>query len=103
MIKLMEPSLSLIVAKKDQPIVKSLLADCETEYEELMKKGTGKEYKCSLSLKEDKTFDSKTECGGVILVSKDGSIVCKNTISTKLALVYEQLLPEIRARLFPKK
>lgn len=34
--------------------------------------------------------------GGVLLTANEGKIVCSNTLDDRLALVYQQRLPEIR-------
>ena len=36
-----------------------------------------------------------------MLTSEDGKIVCLNTIENRLLLAYEELLPQVRALLFP--
>eukprot|EP00829_Urostomides_striatus_P010552 TRINITY_DN2492_c0_g1_i6.p3 TRINITY_DN2492_c0_g1~~TRINITY_DN2492_c0_g1_i6.p3 ORF type:complete len:112 (+),score=25.26 TRINITY_DN2492_c0_g1_i6:64-399(+) len=102
MIKLMEPDLQLIVVEKDKKMVEEVLKECEKEYEELMKKETERDYKCTLRIDDTKKLEHEQECGGITLVTTDGRIVCVNTIASKLALVYEQLLPKIRGLLFPK-
>eukprot|EP01018_Ginkgo_biloba_P016024 Gb_10139 [translate_table: standard] len=40
--------------------------------------------------------------GGVVLASKDGRIVCENTLDGRLDVVFRQKLPEIRKWLFGK-
>ncbi len=103
MIKLMEPELKLTVTQKDREIVEALLKDCEAEYKERMLKETGRDYQCTLSIDPKAELNPVTDCGGVILISKDGRIVCNNTVASKLELVYEQILPMIRSALFPNK
>ena len=103
MVKLMEPALKLVTTERDREIVSKALKESESEYEQLMLKETGREFKCSLEVDTTKVLLPETDCGGVILISKDGRIVCNNTIASKLDLAYEQLLPEIRAILFPHK
>eukprot|EP00252_Welwitschia_mirabilis_P023162 TRINITY_DN648_c0_g1_i1.p1 TRINITY_DN648_c0_g1~~TRINITY_DN648_c0_g1_i1.p1 ORF type:complete len:229 (-),score=67.47 TRINITY_DN648_c0_g1_i1:173-859(-) len=38
--------------------------------------------------------------GGIVLASKDGKIVCENTLDSRLDVVFRQKLPEIRKLLF---
>lgn len=38
---------------------------------------------------------------GVVVIAKDGSIVCDNTLGARLALVFMEQLPQIRKGLFP--
>ncbi|MGK3747161.1 MAG: V-type H+-transporting ATPase subunit E, partial [Bacillariaceae sp.] len=44
----------------------------------------------------------ETTHGGILMTALNGKIVCDNTMSTRLTLVYEELLPSIRAILFPE-
>ena len=99
----MEPKLVLIVSERDKEAAAQLLPDCEREYEERMKAATGREFKCKLQLHDSAVLNPKMECGGLTLESEDGRIVCMNTVNSKLNLVYEQLLPQIRQLLFPPK
>jgi V-type H+-transporting ATPase subunit E len=101
MIKLMEEKLNLTVVGEDKELVKGILNECEKEYAERMKKETEKNFNCSLAIDNSKNLKRQDDCGGATLVSADGRIVCVNTISSKLKLVYEQLLPDIRKILFP--
>ena len=98
----MEAEVKLIVSGNDKHPVKEMLPKCEKEYEELMQKETGKEYKCHLELDEVTNLPADA-FGGVNLTTRDGRIVCQNTVAGKLRLAYDELLPEIRALLFPSK
>jgi V-type H+-transporting ATPase subunit E len=42
----------------------------------------------------------KTCCGGVVVTSMDGKIVCSNTLDDRLQITYSQQLPVIRKMLF---
>ncbi len=100
MIKLMEDKLLLIGREKDTKIIEGMLKDCQKQYAELMKRETGRDYGTVLEVVKD-DFLAEDCCGGVILMSSNRKIVCKNTIDARLQLVYDQILPEIRAILFP--
>lgn len=39
--------------------------------------------------------------GGVALSAANGRIVCDNTLSSRLTVIYAELLPKIRGLLFP--
>ena len=39
-------------------------------------------------------------CGGVVVTSADGKIVCSNTLDDRLRITYSQNLPQIRTLLF---
>lgn len=39
-------------------------------------------------------------CGGVVVTSADGKIVCSNTLDDRLRITYGSNLPHVRALLF---
>lgn len=39
--------------------------------------------------------------GGVAVSAANGRIVCDNTLSSRLTVIYQELLPKIRGLLFP--
>lgn len=45
---------------------------------------------------------NKDIIGGVFLRSSEGVIVCDNSLDSRVRLLFEQLLPNIRQLLFPK-
>jgi vacuolar-type H+-ATPase subunit E/Vma4 len=53
----------------------------------------------------DKFFslEDDGDCGGVILFSANRKIKCINTINSRLMLCFEEILPDIRRILFPKR
>ena len=107
MIKLLEPVLILISRKEDINLVRELIPECQREFEAIMiRETTGeREYKTELRI-SDRDFltpENGGECGGIILTSLDRRIVCSNTLKSRLNLCFEELLPQIRAHLFPPK
>lgn len=63
----------------------------------------------NVDLKPDVTLNSDSSkhlaaetSGGVIATADTGRIVCDNTMKARLDLIYEELLPSIRAILFPE-
>jgi V-type H+-transporting ATPase subunit E len=57
-----------------------------------------------VTLNPDRAHDlADTTYGGVMLTADSGKIVCDNTMASRLELVYEELLPSIRAILFPEE
>lgn len=100
MIKLIEPELKLIALERDKDEIKAMLEDCEKEYTKRMKEETGVDRTCKLIVDETDTLND-SDLGGVKLVTTNGRIVCSNTVASKLKLVYDELLPEIREVIFP--
>lgn len=43
---------------------------------------------------------SPLSCGGVVVTSADGRIVCSNTLDDRLRITYQANLPALRAVLF---
>ena len=87
-------------------MVRGLLSECESEYSETMRNETGRdEFATKLTILEDEhlTTEEGGECGGVILYNNTKRIVCINTLQSRLDLCFEELLPQIRALLFPVK
>ncbi len=39
-------------------------------------------------------------CGGIVVTSPDGRIVCSNTLDHRLEISFSQNLPEVRSGLF---
>ena len=79
--------------------------ECETEFNEIMRKETDEEYTTKLTLVETEflSIEQGGECGGIVLFSSDKRIVCNNTLKSRLDLCFEELLPHIRRVLFPVK
>lgn len=104
MIKLLEDNLELQVREDEVDLVKGILAECEEEYTEIMKRETTRDYSCSLSVIEDKflSMDNGGRCGGVILFAHNRRIVCSNTLEDRLNQIFECELPLIRQGLFPR-
>lgn len=44
--------------------------------------------------------DVESCCGGVVLISGDGRIMCNNTLDDRLKIAYQANLPTVRAKLF---
>ena len=104
MIKLLEPSLKILCREEDVEDVKGMTGDIESEYKKFMTDSTGRdEYECALSVIEEKflTDDVDKGCGGIILYSDNERIVCPNMLINRLDLAFEEMLPQIRATLFP--
>jgi V-type H+-transporting ATPase subunit E len=101
MVKLLENECYLKVRKEDVGYMKSILKECESEYANLMKKETKREYGCKLLLIEDDFIED--EYGGVVMMNKDKKIIINNGLKDRLMLTKERHLPEIKHMLFPKK
>lgn len=103
LIKIEEDEVTIYCRGEDVGTVSKILPAAVTEYVEIMKRESGVELKPKVTLNADrsKDLDLKT-CGGVVLTALQTKIKCDNTLASRLNLVYEELLPSIRAILFPE-
>ena len=104
MIKLLEENVELRVREDEVDLVKSMIPACQSEYTDIMKRETTRDYATELSVIEDSFLNQENggRCGGVILYSLNRRIVCSNTLEDRLNQVFESELPRIRNGLFPK-
>ena len=101
---MIEPSLQVKCRKDDYKDISAMVQELESAYSEFMNKETEKDdYVCKLIILDDNFLsdDQEQGCGGVIIYTMDSKIVCKNTLVDRLHLAIEELLPEIRNKLFP--
>lgn len=93
LLQLLEPSVTLRVREVDVNLVESLIPSMTDQYKEM----SGKD----LLIKVDKeTYLPVDTCGGIELVAQRGRIKIPNTLESRLDLIAQQLIPEIRNALF---
>jgi len=103
LIKIEENDATVYCRAEDVDIVSQILPDAVAEYVEIMERETGCTLTPNVVLNKDRTMDLfASTFGGVKLTALNGKIVCDNTMSARLTLVYSELLPSIRAILFPE-
>ncbi|XP_061727992.1 V-type proton ATPase subunit E [Cydia pomonella] len=91
--QLVEPQVTVRVRQADKSLVEGLLPKAQASYKEKISK--------DLQLKVDnENFLPAETCGGVDLVAAKGRIKICNTLESRLELIAQQLLPEIRTALF---
>ncbi|VVD03606.1 V-type proton ATPase subunit E [Leptidea sinapis] len=91
--QLMEPSITLRVREADKSLVESVLGRAQNDYKEKIKKD------CQLKVDTENYLPPNT-CGGIELVAVKGRIKICNTLESRMELIAQQLLPEIRTALF---
>jgi len=102
LLMLLESEVSVRCKEGDVKLVNSCLKAAADEYTKVIKKETGADKTCKLTI--DKSQYLPTDClGGVILMCQNGKITIDNTIDLRLRLVMEQDKPAIRGLLFPTK
>lgn len=91
--QLVEPTVTLRVRQADKALVESLLGRAQQDYKAKIKK--------DVILKIDnENFLPPDTCGGIELIAAKGRIKISNTLESRLELIAQQLLPEIRNALF---
>lgn len=103
LIKIEENDTVIYCRKEDSDTIKKVLPAAVKEYVEIMKRESTVTLKPKVTMNTDSSSDLADSChGGILMTALNGKIVCDNTMSTRLNLVYEELLPSIRAILFPE-
>eukprot|EP00891_Asterochloris_glomerata_P003628 jgi/Astpho2/3628/Aster-06918 len=104
--KLEETSVVVRAREADVSIVKEVLEPARSKYQQ-----TYSEDPPSASLDTSKHLppapkggksldDAESCCGGIVVTSGDGRIVCSNTLDERLKISYQQNLPVVREQLF---
>eukprot|EP00897_Mesotaenium_endlicherianum_P000541 jgi/Mesen1/10488/ME000083S10000 len=103
LIRLKEPSVLLRCREADVSLVKQVTNQAIKEYE--TKTGLGApqidvDGKKFLPPAPGPNVTGPTCSGGVAMATKDGRIVCSNTLDARLEIAFKQMLPVIRKSLF---
>eukprot|EP00904_Undaria_pinnatifida_P010264 jgi/Undpi1/6368/HiC_scaffold_20.g08849.m1 len=102
MIKIEEDKITVICREADVAAVKSVVSEAAAEYVELMKTQAGVDKVPAISVESAPAKCLSASCpGGVAVSAANGRIVCDNTLSSRLTVIYQELLPKIRGLLFP--
>ena len=102
LIKIEENDVTVYCRGEDVKTVEKVIPAATKEYVDIMEKESGVKLSPNVKLNPDRSRDlAENTYGGVMLTALEGKIVCDNTMSSRLNLVYEELLPSIRAILFP--
>ena len=103
LIKIEENEVTIYCRGEDVKMVSSVVNAAVKEYVDIMKRESTVTLKPVVTLNTDRSKDlPESSFGGVLLTALNGKIVCDNTLNSRLHLVYEELLPSIRAILFPE-
>jgi len=91
---LMEKEVTVRCRRKDYDLVQQLIPDAMNRYKQELKQ---KDIKITI---DDKNFLPDESAGGIELYAMGGKIKVSNTIESRLAMIFTQILPEIREKLF---
>ncbi|KAL7533717.1 hypothetical protein ACHAXR_005403 [Thalassiosira sp. AJA248-18] len=103
LIKIEEMEVVVYCRKEDVATVKKVIPAAMKEYVEIMEKESEIKLQPKVTVNDDRKRDlPESSNGGVKLMALEGKIVCDNTMSSRLGLVYSELMPSIREILFPE-
>ncbi|EDW97749.1 V-type proton ATPase subunit E [Drosophila yakuba] len=91
--QIMEPKVILRCREVDVPLVRDVLPNAVEQYKAQIQQNV------DLFI-DEKDFLSADTCGGVELLALNGRIKVPNTLESRLELISQQLVPEIRNALF---
>lgn len=99
-----ETEVEVCCRDEDVAVVQGCLAAAEHEFNQIKKKK--KDVRTTLALSTirlpSEINPNKPSGPGVVLTAGKGTIVCDNTLGSRLELVRYEKLPDIRSQLFPK-
>ncbi|KAG5177796.1 ATPase, V1/A1 complex, subunit E [Tribonema minus] len=102
LIKIEEDDVTVHVRTADVAAMKSVAADAVADYKAQMQKEANLAVTPTVTVNEDPAKClSAASPGGLVLVAAAGRIVCDNQLAARLSIVYQDLLPKVRALLFP--
>jgi len=93
--QMMEEKVIIRCRKQDLSLVMSVVERAQNKYKQEMKKDT----KCFV---DQENFLPQDIAGGVELYTNGGKIKVENTLESRLDLIAQQMLPELRETLFGK-
>ncbi|KAK1268570.1 V-type proton ATPase subunit E [Acorus gramineus] len=100
LLRLKEPSVLLRCRKEDHALVESVLHSASHEYAKKAQVHPPEiliDHQVYLPpAPSHHNAHAQYCCGGVVLASRDGKIVCENTLDARLDVVFRKKLPEIR-------
>ena len=108
----MEPEVVVRLRKSDMNIYNDVVSDAIAQYKDMMLSWVpafkGKKIPCKMIVDEKHYLpeysdkEGEESClGGLVFFAKKMRIMCSNTVEDRLALVYDEAIPAVRATLFP--
>jgi len=103
LIKLDEPTCTIMCREMDHGLVNSILPKAVEKYHSI---NPGQKVKVAidtinrLSPPRVEGSDAPFCSGGIILATAEGRILCNNTLEQRLAMAFDQLLPTLRVIMF---
>jgi len=92
---------------EDISVVKAQIPAAIKFYQEYIQQQTNIAVKCQIDISNEylppapsSTRKGLSCCGGIVLSARNGSIVCRNTLDSRLDLCFDNLIPQVRGILF---
>ena len=104
LVKIEENDVVIYCREQDMATVTKVLPLAVKEYVDLMKRESTVTLSPNVVVNQTASLHlGEDSYGGILLTALDGKIKCDNTMSSRLGLVYEELLPSLRSILFPEE
>jgi len=111
LVQLDEAVVTLEVLKSEVQLVSDLCASSLKQYKQIVKAQYDEDpvkyktqfetsAKCTVNVNDKRPLDANY-IGGVRLVGDSGRVICDNTLKTRMNIVVEEQLPQVRLNLFP--
>jgi len=93
--------------QEDEKVIRAQVQSAVKLYQDFITEQTAVTPKCALEISSDYLPPGPRAgrkglscCGGMVLSSRQGQIVCRNTLDSRLDLCFENLIPQVRALLW---
>lgn len=100
LIRLLETKVIIKCRKEDVELINSLLDDVKEDYIKFMKDNVNKDVSIDMEI-TDKIYLKEEDIGGIVLYCNGYKIVYDNSLKSRLALCFEDSVPDFRNELFP--
>ena len=100
LIRLLEQKVTIKCRKEDVELIKGLLDEVKENYIKFMKDNVNKDVNVEIEI-TDKLYLKDEDIGGVVLYCNGYKIVYDNSLKSRLALCFDDSVPDFRNQLFP--
>jgi len=112
LLRLLEPVITIRCREMDKSLVEAACPIAAKKYTEILNKECGVTKTVKLTVDKSGIYlppppgddnHGASCCGGIILITSNGRISCDNTFDSRLQMVIQECLPQIRKTLFPQQ
>mmetsp|Transcript_15596 Transcript_15596/g.19084 ORF Transcript_15596/g.19084 Transcript_15596/m.19084 type:complete len:244 (+) Transcript_15596:51-782(+) len=100
LIRMDEINVKIECLKDDLDIVQSVFDDARNEYKKIWKATVDEDIDVNKIVLDKQNFVPPASVGGVIITARNGKIRLDNTLESRLKVCQQDLLPQLRGRLF---